>query len=375
MTLIPALTEASFSSGISSRPYGGDNMLFINLLLTRQCNYACAHCMYAASMKLPSGYMSDDDLEEIVAGAEDCAQYLKGLSGEDYYGISFNLVGGEPTLDLAEFARVLRFFKYKQTSHDLFCEFEMTTNAWWLERWDTTAAFMRAVSEGPDLRIRISDSPYHRAFRSAYLNHLLTGDTFKMRMGERYAIVEEMENRGLELGELFCANCDASFDGDDACCYECKNCGSESGVCEVRQDAVMRKAHEVFPAYLRSLMAEMISDIELFVDHQDTAKVSATGRARALQLGGQDGACSPFGEQRLTFRPGATVHDVCCNGGACAVGHARDGRKLLLRRASFMRFLDSKFGRHEYMTMQNNRCLGCATARREWMEQERTHER
>ena len=148
--------------------------IHVNILLTRRCNYACFHCMYASGPTMPADQMRWEDLREIEGFLGELAKNLKDTN------FSVNLVGGEPTLDMEHFNRVLETvseWEFERESWNASPNLEMTTNGWWLEKPEDCAKFGNIVHkylEDERLNVRISDSPYHHEFRSeamqGYLN-------------------------------------------------------------------------------------------------------------------------------------------------------------------------------------------------------------
>jgi hypothetical protein len=129
--------------------------IYINLDLTKKCNFECAHCGMSAGPTVRSGYMTHEVLQEV--------RRMVGWCNEREIRVTLNLIGGEPTLNLTEFARVLRELD------DLDVTFEMTTNGWWIARKHTLLRFMdiiRPYIKGDcfdnGFSVRISDDQYHR---------------------------------------------------------------------------------------------------------------------------------------------------------------------------------------------------------------------
>ncbi len=139
----------------------------VNLWLTEQCNFKCKHCFYASSPQSPKGYMSNDLLEEVK-------RFIGILIDDLQCNVSVNLVGGEPTLNLKEFARIFEQVMVWCQIWDSRLEFQMTTNGWWLNDPKWTLEFFTIIapyvpSDGMGVEnnfaIRISDDQYHRPFR------------------------------------------------------------------------------------------------------------------------------------------------------------------------------------------------------------------
>jgi len=127
---------------------------FIELLITKQCNLACGHCMYSCDMNQPSGYMS----EEVLAGVKRQVDMLEQLG---IYS-EINIIGGEPTLNLNEFERVFNTVSSWGT------KVQISTNGWWLNSDKNTKRFLDIVSPRipknglrKDFVVRISSDMFH----------------------------------------------------------------------------------------------------------------------------------------------------------------------------------------------------------------------
>lgn len=139
----------------------------IEILLTEQCNFRCGHCMYDSGPNKPSKYISDDILSQI----EKQVKFLKALNIK----VKVNLIGGEPTLNLSKFEKVLkRVCSWNPQGVSI------STNGWWLKSERTANEFIKIVSpyinkdrkshfwdESPwGFLIRISTDNFHEAFFS-----------------------------------------------------------------------------------------------------------------------------------------------------------------------------------------------------------------
>lgn len=347
----------------------------VNLLLTRRCNFECAQCMFAAGPRLPGGYMSNDTIRNILDTALLIRSKLVDLTYASVHdGISINLVGGEPTLDLDEFHRVAAYISglHDEYSGEAGIYLEMTTNGWWLQSVPTLRKFMDAVRRFDDtgMRIRISDSPYHMPFRSKTERYMLPklqyeiGDDVLYEMQEYYFL--QIEETGYE-----CPLCSVRATSWYTH-VKMSGCGVEEDEWRDQQDWQMSK--ELPWSYLCQLQSLMNSeDVHMFVDAQkaDGARISPVGRAKTTQIPAwQNGLCGRTTEELMfTFAPDGSVYDFCCNGGKVpGAGHARDGLEILENHLTFMQHLYSRFpiGLH---SGEGRRCAGCSCAARQWHEE------
>lgn len=135
----------------------------INLEITLRCNYRCAHCSVSAGPERPADYISSEVLDDIHR--QILYTEARGVWIDD-----INLIGGEPTLNLREFARVCE--TVSQWGYRLM----MTTNGWWLGSEKASQIFFDIASRYLDdgygdtnFYIRISNDRWHDAFRPAWL--------------------------------------------------------------------------------------------------------------------------------------------------------------------------------------------------------------
>lgn len=293
----------------------------INLLLTKQCQYQCAHCMFRSGPKEPSLYMSYDVLLQIFEFARQLREI--GLV------VGYNMVGGEPTLNMSRF----KFICDIMEQHVYEDQIEMTTNGWWLRHTDNIVKFVNAVgflTLKDQLRsIRISDSTFHSTWRS---------DKAATR-------VKTLHKCSLEdcIFDWAWEDRDGGDVDPDAEDYDKRDSKVHRGIDSVRVATVSKR---------------------LFVDKQPTHGITPTGRANDYQMGTRSGSCNRHNDILFTFNPDGTLHDFCCNGGKVNAGHAKDGLALLWRRISYMDFIHKKV---PVAANQNGeRCRECEALGKKW---------
>lgn len=350
-----------------------DTTLDVNLLLTRRCNFACAHCMYASSPRMPVDYMSFDDIEQIIAFGKSVQEYIEVFQ-DSSVNLTFNVVGGEPTLDLDRFEAIMQQLETANVMLD------MTSNGWWLFEATALRRVIRALRPVLDTTLgslRISSSPWHDKFRTEQQARMLhSSKAFQCAFSEDsidmyYDLAEDGWN-GL-------CDCDAEIPDDRAPDKPCPGCG------ETRDDLRDRYTSKRLPYSDWSWLCEKIKAHEIYVDatHHESgaAGVSPVGRGRKLIGAAQDGPCRPL---KFTFMPGATIYDVCCNGGHAPMGHARDGVRLFFRRMLYIRALlaevpeqkqesvslwggDTQSMRRAANPLQGERCRQCPGIAAKWL--------
>ncbi len=327
----------------------------INLLLTRKCNLTCDHCMYASSPKMSDNWMTFEDLRSI----ETFCDQLDELDVRPM----INLVGGEPTLDLNQFERILR--DVVQWDYPI----EMTTNGWWLEDAEAFVRFARIIGGAPFLNIRISNTIWHKR-----------GKHFPKDHKELESYLEDIASHVGETPK--CDTCDGELSysiGSDNCEYTCeKKCEPISQEDYHDKEAML---NDRLYGAAQSLL-EVIENHDLYLDRRidSTEKISPVGRARMYNMGSQDGACHPTQDMKFTFMPGspggtpAPLYDACCNGGKLPLGNACDGALTLLAlRHDYMKALHKEIPITYSSTAANNynpgggiRCHGCASFGAKW---------
>ena len=332
----------------------GITEVHVNLLVTRRCNYECAHCMYAAGPKLPGEYMRYEDVAEVLEFIRKLREVLPDAN------FSVNFVGGEPTLDMDRLENVIRWI---QEDPDI--SIEMTTNGWWLESLDTTVDFYQKIfpyfSETESL-IRISHSPYHQPFRSESLNRTLGSVTLRNSASSFHDVLEERIQCFEE--EIF----EDTVDMTDDEMHE-RNYAMETH----------RGLGEAY-GFLHESSAEY-----LYLDHQlsGSDKVSPVGRARGSSIvpANQDGSCHKVNDVKFTFMPTkegerpARLYDPCCNGGKVYLGWADEGLDLLIRRYLFMESLHATYreprvpGYGYRNLLEGKRCYNCPSFGAKWLRE------
>lgn len=341
--------------------------------------------MYAAGPKLPGIYMTPSVMSQIISAMEDIKQELV-LAGRTHEcaRVSYNLVGGEPTLDMDSFATCVQYAAFK----DL--ELEMTTNGWWLRSAETTAQFLRAVRpwylKFNDGSIRISDSAYHRSFRTPEEIRVLAWPGWKRATSSEdvWDLMECLKYGDGPVDSVACPECEAQVAEDDFDDHTQNGCSvSFDTLRELLLEAQDRHRESYLSELLQNQLAGMLSgrDLSIYVDQQGTEadQISPVGRARANHITAtQDGPCGKHeNELKFTFQPDGSIYDFCCSGGKIAGGHARDGSQLLYNHLDFMSLLferypvrddPSRFGWNN--PWQGARCRGCSHVAREWRERE-----
>jgi hypothetical protein len=341
-----------------------------NLLLTRRCGSRCNHCMFAAGPNLPSLYMSNSVLRQIKQAMQDIYERLvqEDRMYAEHDGVTYNMVGGEPTYDMQEFARCVQEIASWGGADRL----EMTTNGSWLGSLEQTAAFARAVMPVADqIRIRVSDSPYHWQFRTHAEKHAL--GNLQHGLEGLNDLLDSLMSSGDDV-TIECPECDATLSYGELADH------ADSGDCTATYNELEQLYTDTRDRLHSQMGVDMIYQVfsELFIDHRLYADkqsilgdhISPVGRARTTQIPAwQDGACGPdLHALRFTFAPDGSIYDFCCNGGKVAGGHARDGVQLLYNHLDFMTFLHKAYpsGRK----WQGERCQNCHTIARQWKEQQ-----
>jgi hypothetical protein len=260
-------------------------------------------------------------------------------------------VGGEPTLDLDEFERVL------DTVTEWQLPLEMTTNGWWLRSHQTLTKFLRIVLPAVrdhEMTIRISDSVWHDAFRTPHELRLLEvglEDLFSNPFDHLYQYEPskcpecgQTETEENEVGDRVCVGC---------------GCSEDDFYPDMPGMSIIEEAHQ----YLE----------RIHVDRQgnNPEKLSPVGRARRSYFAaGQDGACGATADVKFTFEPGAKLYDPCCNGGHVKLGSARDPEQLFRARYWFMRALHAKFPSpqsYKHNALGGERCRQCPVFGAQWL--------
>lgn len=280
-----------------------------NLYLTEQCNFACPRCFYGCSPQGPRGYMEDDMLQRAIDSAATLQMYTQAV-GEWPIGVDLNSIGGEPTLNLDQFARCIDYL-YRNRGNNM--GMEMTTNGWWMKEPKFARRFLEAVAEAVErgdpednsLSIRISDSLDHEQFRPAWmqgkgkLQSLIAELLESGRIRDESVVFEEWSE---------CDKCEARVDywvdGDK--CEKCEEEGDEDPGTMVGHS----EEHVTLPGLVPGGMPW------LYVEDQrdrscDIPSVANGGRG-GNDLGAR-GWCGP-NHGVLSFDPRGRLRDACCRG-------------------------------------------------------------
>lgn len=275
----------------------------ISLLLTRRCNFECAHCFYECSTKF-RGYMGFD----VLSAVEEQALRLREL---DIYP-EINLVGGEPTLNMEAFGAIL----HEVMSWNF--PVTMTTNGWWLHREKTARQFFNTVApyvpvDGAghgmeELCIRISDDKFHDEFRPHWLQN--------GKLSHRLNGVWEWDNEILYEQVLMCPVCHDEFKNppkDDLC----PDCGEYL-------------EYEYYEALDHHLPQPHPDDPWIYVEHRSMNRpVAPLGRAK--YFGWAEIGCDKYSQAKeLSYLPNGKLMDICCKGAWCEFGTVWDDPLLLL---------------------------------------------
>ena len=337
---------------------GEDREVTFTLLLTKRCNFACAHCMFGAAPQGDAGWMAFEVLDEVLLAARTFRDWG--------FRRRLNLLGGEPTLDLERFAAIHTYIWRHPLSQDL--EMEMTTNGWWLRSWKDTCRFAGIVGESvarERLSIRISNSIWHDAFRKGE-KHIIS----------RRALQEALENpcEWFDLPEPLC-QCGGALVCEENS-HRCDGCGermSEEEYYDTKDAALMRPGHHAIP-----LLIEGIKSGNVGVDAKWTEpeRLSPAGRALKNGMGQQDGLCHPASELKFTINPDGSIRDVCCYGGRAPLGHIRGGAlRLFALRYELLKAVHEQFPQAEERLHRNcnggNRCRGCPGFASRWLRREK----
>lgn len=288
----------------------------ISLLLTRRCNFACSHCFYECGPSADGGYMSS----EVLNAVHDQVLTLKEL---DIYP-TINLIGGEPTLDLDQFERIL------ERVMGWGVPIEMTTNGWWFHEVETAQRFFEIVapyvdSEGygiegdREFSVRISNDRHHDQFRPTWLQH--------GKLSNAVQCLWECDERGIFYTTKYvCYDCGEEYETwpDDEICPGCE------GNVDIEDEPAMR--------WIPPMPAEF--DPWLYVQpYQTTGGVIPIGRAS--NWGSNDAGAKGYCHAgMLSYLPGGTLMDICCKGSWCEFGTVWDNPLVLLELGR--RFVESE---------------------------------
>lgn len=352
--LSPSELAESAIKTLTRDPEGNNTEVLINILITERCNFECLHCLNRSGPKAPAGSMTWEDMEDILSFAQ-----LLGMER-----VRWNIVGGEPTINLRALDMILRCLGHTAQS------IEMTSNGWWLRDFIPFRNVMRVLTpwlSSGALHLRISDSRFHDPFRkeeAALING--KGGYRHDLQGWLDLLMEKAIRHDLKNGlQALCLECDEALDTKDLLEEDvtCKACGEVSYL----------RAHEGYSPSASALnwpcasLLEAEKEGHFHIDHQSVEGVTCTGRAADNSIGHKGGSCGWDEEcTKYTFKPGAQVHDFCCFGGPSYAGHARDGLKLVLRRILLMKHLENAHpDKDRYCeSVAFDRCVSCPTISR-----------
>ncbi len=311
-----------------------DDRLTFSLLLTRRCNFRCDHCFYESGPHRNGTWISDDVLFEL-------GNRVRELKELEIYP-SINLVGGEPTLNMDHFERVVdHVTRWDDTS------IEMTTNGWWLANPAATRRFFEIVTPYVDydgegsmgFSVRISHDQYHDPFRPNWLQG-------EHRLKSRLENLWEFDEDGIFYNTYYeCGSCDVRYDRyyDD----ECPKCGDYMDITdELAIDRIPPKPAE--------------GDPWIYVEGYSKGRefIIPVGRGGSWVGGFNDKGKRYAGkvcQSGITFDPFGNVTDICCSGSNVPVGTVWDHPILLVALAE--RFLEDK----------KPSCWGCHEDSRDWI--------
>ena len=335
---------------------GEDREVTFALLLTKRCCFACAHCMFAAGPGLAAEWMPSSVIDEVLLTARTFREWG--------FRTRVNFVGGEPTLDLEQFATIYDHLCCHPLGQDL--EMEMTTNGWWLRSWKAACRFACIVGKAvadEKLSIRVSNSIWHDPFRRGE-KHIIS----------RRALQEALENpyEWFDLPEPSC-QCGGAlvYEKDSRRCERCGNSVSEDEYYEAKDLSMMQPGHHAIP-----LLVEGIKSGNVYIDTKWTEpnRLSPAGRALKNGIGLQDGTCYPASEPKFTINPDGSIRDVCCHGGKAPLGHIRDGAlRLFALRFELLKEVHGQFPQAEGRLDCNGgkRCRGCPGFASHWLRCEK----
>ena len=335
---------------------GEDREVTFTLLLTKRCCFACAHCMFAAGPGLAAEWMPSSVIDEVLLTARTFREWG--------FRTRVNFVGGEPTLDLEQFATIYDHLCCHPLGQEL--EMEMTTNGWWLRSWKAACRFAGIVGKAvadEKLSIRVSNSIWHDPFRRGE-KHIIS----------RRALQEALENpyEWFDLPEPSC-QCGGAlvYEKDSHRCERCGNSVSEDEYYEAKDLSMMQPGHHAIP-----LLVEGIKSGNVYIDTKWTEpnRLSPAGRALKNGMGLQDGTCCPASRPQFTINPDGSIRDVCCHGGKAPLGHIRDGAlRLFALRFELLKEVHRQFPQAEGRLDCNGgkRCRGCPGFASHWLRCEK----
>jgi hypothetical protein len=330
----------------------------LNLLLVNACSYKCAHCMFSCGPKPKSQikWMGTNELDEVLLLAE---QFQSAG-----HSVSMNLIGGEPTLDMDELARILDYLGHHPIGRKI--TYEMTTNGWWLKTWNSVCGFAMAV--GPFIRehemiIRISNTEYHEEFRNPIEKKVISGERTPAatQWGQRTpSRLEQLLENPFDYYDLreTCPNCDEPVQDQ-----YCRHCDQEVDEADLDHSYCV-PGHQ----WVQNLIAACKDD-HLYVDFRSPGedKISPVGRAAKNGIGYQVVQCE-LEQALLTIHPTGAIQGICCTGGNVPLGHVRDGAwQLFALAALYIRAVKTK-----YPGKTSMRCRECSSFAATWVAQRKS---
>lgn len=279
----------------------------ISLMLWNLCNFRCEHCMYSSGPDIESKERMREDV--LLQALE-----MRNTLYDNRCNVEWNLIGGEPTLDMEFFEQVLNFI----ASHNDEDGIAMTTNGWWLASEERTRQFFNAVTRYVDpngmasvggMSVRISDDKWHAAFRPDWLK-----DHEKF-VGQLESVWEYAPDFQIQYRTTYyCDSCDWTGDGRPDGCPECG--GDDIYEDEVEEVGNIPEPHEANPW--------------IHIDPPWTNEDYITPTGRGYNVGRRNECSSVTG---LTVRPDGQIWDYCCRGSQLKGGTVWDDPLELLEKA------------------------------------------
>lgn len=315
--------------------------LTVILMLTEQCNFECRHCFYSCGPDGPKGYMPQSVLEGVLQQIIDISDRM------EYPNIKINLIGGEPTLNMDQFKRVLGAVIHWM-EQDYICGVEMTTNGWWLHNQENTIKFLKVISEEvPEDRLgldegftcRVSNDKWHNEFRPGGFTE--NGDRLK------YSLSDIWDSYLQYKTTCQCSSCSVEFD---------EHLVSDEDDCPIKgcNGSIYMEEELLTDYYLPEPDADEAGWIYVEKYSDDIGHIVPLGRGEGI--GRNDVAktyCAAGGS--LTYKPNGGLLDVCSQGSNFPAGTVRDDPLELMAMA--MSFAE-----------QQTSCYGCHEAAKAWLE-------
>jgi len=316
--------------------------------------------------KAKERWMSNEDISDVLTLAREFADLN--------YTVSINLIGGEPTKDLDQFARIIDCLDTR-SGNDF--RFEMTTNGWWLRSWETLCRFAWIVvpfMRSHGLSIRISNDEYHDPFRSYTEKQIITTKEFNWAdYTARRSSSDKLQN-ALEFryetwepaAEVHCPSCDAVLASQ-----HCDKCGED--ISDDDYNETRDRAYDILGSGQISELAESCKDGSLFVETRlsGSQRVSPVGRALHNGIGYQGTNCwgSTESSPVFTIDPGGIIQGICKVGGHVPAGHVKDGAWQLYAMA--YAYIMARYDAYPKQTRLSDedpeRCRTCATFASKWL--------